>query len=285
MNSNITKRVTEKKLPVSSGTVKWFDIDWQRANAEVKQCQQRIAVAYSERNMDMDMEQISLVKRLQEKLVKSFSRKRIAVKTVSTNKGKNTPGVDGIIWNSPESKMKAVMELNPVNSRYKAKPRKRVYIRKKDGKLRPVSVSCMSDRAMQTVWKLALEPIAECTRDTHSYGFRQGRSTQDCQQYLWLLCARKQHPKWVLFADIKGFYENINHDWIIKNIPIKKHILKQFLNAGFMEKNFLYATERGVPQERYISPTIANMILDGLEVVVKTTADQVLKKAKKKSKT
>lgn len=129
-----------------------------------------------------DMEK---VKRLQYQLVNSWARKSIAVKTVTSNKGKKTAGVDGVIWDTPELKRTAIANLKPSNIKYVAKPVKRVYIPKRNGKLRPLGIPCIEDRAMQTVWKLALEPIAECTRDVHSYGFRPGRSRQDCQQILW----------------------------------------------------------------------------------------------------
>lgn len=106
------------------------------------------------------------------------------MRTVTSNKGKKTAGVDGVLWDTPEKKLRAVKSLKPDRS-YKAKPVKRVYIPKKSGKLRPLGIPTMYDRAMQTLWKLALEPIAECVRDKHSYGYRPYRSAQDAQQILW----------------------------------------------------------------------------------------------------
>jgi len=77
---------------------------------------------------------------------------------------------------------------------------------------------------MQIVWKLALEPIAECTRDIHSYEFRPYGSPLDCQQFLWLLCSGKHSPNWVLEVDIEGFFDNIHHNWTLENILMNKHI-------------------------------------------------------------
>ena len=116
--------------PKYGGKVKWFDIDWRQATYQVKQLQMSIAVAYKQGNMEK-------VQNLQHKLVNSQSRKRLAVKIVTTNKGKKTPGVDGVIWDTPQLKRRAIQELEPTNPNYKAKPVKRVYIPKGDGKLRP----------------------------------------------------------------------------------------------------------------------------------------------------
>lgn len=138
--------------------------------------------------------------------------------------------------------------------------------------MRPLGIPTMYDRAVQTLWKLALEPIAECTGDQHSYGYRPYRSTQDAAQILWLMFSKERRPMWVLEADIKGFFDNIHHDWIMENIPIDKQILKQFLKSGYLDKEAFYETDAGVPQGGTISPTIANMTLDGLTDVVKAKA-------------
>ena len=101
--------------PKYGGKVKWFDIDWRQATYQVKQLQMSIAVAYKQGNMEK-------VQNLQHKLVNSQSRKRLAVKIVTTNKGKKTPGVDGVIWDTPQLKRRAIQELEPTNPNYKAKP-------------------------------------------------------------------------------------------------------------------------------------------------------------------
>lgn len=106
----------------------------------------------------------------QQKQAGSFALKAIAVRTVTTNKGKNTPGVDDITRDTPVKKLEAVKNLHS-DSTYKAKPVRRVYIPKRSGKLQPQGIPTMYDRSMQTLWNLALVPIAECTRDRHSYGF------------------------------------------------------------------------------------------------------------------
>lgn len=250
------RAVSVNVIKVKAGEHYWFDIDWRKCQAEVKRMQIDIAVAWKAGN-------VQDVKTKQQKLVNSFAAKAIAVKTVTGNKGKKTPGIDKVLWDSPKHKWEAIHQLEPYN--FKALAVRRVWIPKKNGKLRPLGIPTMKDRAMQTLWKLALEPIAETMADQHSYGYRPYRSTQDAAQILWLFISKQKRPWWVLEADIKGFFDNIHHEWIMENIPIAKSALKQFLKAGHLDKGVFYETEAGVPQGGSISPTIANMTLDGLQ--------------------
>jgi RNA-directed DNA polymerase len=112
---------------------------------------------------------------------------------------------------------------------------------------------------------LALIPIAECTADKRSYGFRMHRGVLDVATYLKLTLGAMYAKRWVLEADIKGFFDNLSHDWVLKNIPMNKKILKEFLKAGFIENNRMEPTDLGVPQGGVISPVIANMSLDSLD--------------------
>ncbi len=206
------------------------------------------------------------MKALQRLLTRSFSGKALAVKRVTENQGKRTPGVDGKLWSTPAAKMEAVSTLR--QSGYRALPLRRTHIPKKNGKTRPLGIPVMHDRAMQALYKLALDPIAETLADPNSYGFRLGRSTADAIGRCFLVLARKGSAQWVLEGDIQGCFDHINHQWLETYIPIEKRILRQWLKAGFVENDQLYPTEAGTPQGGIISPVLANMTLDGLEKAI-----------------
>ena len=236
--------------------VDWHGIDWSLATKQVRRLQARIVKATQEGRWGK-------VKALQHLLTHSYSGKVLAVRRVTSNQGKNTPGVDGATWSSPEDKAQAVLSLR--RRGYQPLPLKRVYIPKKNGKKRPLGIPTMKDRAMQALYKLALEPVAETTADPNSYGFRPERSTADAAGACFIALARKDAATWILEADIKGCFDNISHDWLIANIPMDKAILRKWLKAGFMDKGTIFPTEAGTPQGGIISPILANMALDGLE--------------------
>ena len=207
------------------------------------------------------------VKRLQYLLTHSFSAKSYAVKKVTSNRGKNTSGIDRILWSTSASKMKAVLALS--DKHYRTKPLRRVYIAKKGkNKKRPLGIPTMYDRAIQTLYALALEPVAETTGDHISFGFRKGRSAKDACEQIFCVLARKCSPTWILEGDIKGCFDNINHDWLQNNIPMDKRIMKRFLKSGFVYEGNLFPTDTGSPQGGAISSLYANMTLDGLEKLI-----------------
>lgn len=249
-----------KTCATSNMAEQWESIDWNKAQSYVKNLQMRIVKAFQEGKNNK-------VKSLQHLLTTSFYAKALAVKRVTENQGKKTAGVDGEIWTTPKDKYQAIARLK--RRGYNPMPLKRVYIPKKNGKKRPLSIPTMTDRAMQTLYKFALEPIAETTADPNSYGFRAKRCTQDAIEQCFTCLNKGKSPKWVLEGDIKGCFDNISHDWILEHIPMDKEILKKWLKCGYIETNKLFPTEFGSPQGSPISPTISNMVLDGLEKAIR----------------
>ena len=238
----------------------WKSIPWAKVIHKVNRLQRRIAKAVKEGRWGKAKALIYL-------LTKSFYAKLLAVYRVTSNKGGKTPGVDNQTWNRPEEKMQAARNLRTRG--YQAKPLRRIYIPKKNGKKRPLSIPTMFDRAMQTLYKMALEPWAETTADPNSYGFRPRRSCNDAIAQCFLTLSRRRAGQWIFEADIKGCFDHIRHDWILKNIPINRTILGKWLKAGFIERKRLFPTEKGTPQGGTISPMIMNMVLDGLEMRIK----------------
>lgn len=237
----------------------WKSIDWNKAEEIVNNLQSRIASAAK----DKDWKRVNKLSRL---LTRSFYARVLAVRKVTGNKGGKTPGVDGILWLSAAEKMRAALTLS--NKGYRAKPLIRKYIPKKNGKLRALSIPTLYDRAMQTLHAMALSPIESVMGDKTSFGFKPYRSTKDACAYLHTCLSKKNSPVWVVEGDIKACFDEINHDWILKNTPMNKQILKEFLKAGFIENYHLFPTDKGTPQGGTISPIIANIALNGLEVTL-----------------
>lgn len=241
--------------------LQWGQLDWSDCEHQVRRLQARIVKATREGRHGK-------VKALQWLLTHSFSGRALAVKRVTGNKGKDTSGVDGLVWRSSEAKARAVGSLR--RRGYQPQPLRRIYIPKPNGKQRPLGIPTMKDRAMQALYLLALDPVAEVVADPNSYGFRPVRSTADAIEQCFKLLSRKSAPVWVLEGDIVGCFDHINHDWLLNNIPTDKAILERWLKAGYIEKGTLFPTEEGTPQGGVISPVLANMTLDGLERTLRT---------------
>jgi RNA-directed DNA polymerase len=203
------------------------------------------------------------VKALQRMLTRTLSAKLYAVRRVTQNQGARTAGVDRELWDSPESRWEAIGRLK--RRGYKPLPLRRVFIPKANGNERPLGIPTMRDRAMQALYLLALEPVSESTSDPNSYGFRLNRSTADAMSQIFVAMSQKGSARWVLEADIKGCFDWINHDWLENHVPMDREILRKWLKAGLIYKGQLQATEAGTPQGGIISPTLANVTLNGLE--------------------
>lgn len=238
----------------------WKDIDFSKCERKVRKLQVRIAKAQKEGRYNK-------VKALQHLLVTSFEAKVLAVRKVTSNKGKRTAGVDRIKWDTDAKKIKAVSYLK--RRGYKALPLKRVNIPKSNGKMRPLGIPTMKDRAMQALYLMALEPVTETEADANSYGFRRYRSTADAIDALHRWLSRECSPQWILEGDIKGCFDHISHEWLLDNIRIDRQILEKWLKSGVVFNKLLQPTMEGTPQGGIISPTLANATLDGMERMLK----------------
>lgn len=238
----------------------WHAHRWSRMVRNVRRLQVRIVKA-------MQCGKRRKVQALQRLLGGSYSAKVLAVRRVTENEGSRTAGVDGKRWSTPAEKMAGVKGLE--ERPYRAQPLLRKYIPKKNGKLRPLGIPTMQDRAKQAVYLFALDPVAETTADANSYAFRRERSCADAIEQCFRVLYHKEAAQWILEGDIKACFDQIAHPWLMEHIPINRTVLREWLKAGYLEKRSLYPTEAGTPQGGIISPVLANMTLDGLEALLK----------------
>ena len=260
MRTQMTVSPRAKAGALVDDAKQWQSIDWKATRRRVRRLQMRIAKAVKEGKPGK-------VKALQWLLTHSHDAKLLAVKRVTSNKGKKTPGIDGTVWRGARAKMQAVRSLRQHG--YRSQPLRRIYIPKKNGKKRPLSIPVMYDRAMQALYKLALAPVAETAADRNSYGFREGRSCADAIAAAFNALSKPNSATWILEGDITGCYDNIAKSWMLENIPIEGRILKNWLDCGYVENGITYPTHKGTPQGGIISPTLANMTLDGLERAIR----------------
>ena len=198
----------------------WLQADWSRIESEVRRLQVRIAKATREGRWGK-------VQALQRLLTRSHNGKMLAVKRVTENRGRRTPGVDRRIWSSPAAKSSGAQSLR--HRGYRPQPLRRIYIPKRNGGKRPLGIPTMA------LWKLALEPVAEARADRNSYGFRVARSTADAIAHCFNTLSKRTSAEWVLEADIRGCFDNIGHEWLLRNITMDKEVLRKWLKAGYID--------------------------------------------------
>jgi RNA-directed DNA polymerase len=234
----------------------WHSINWKAVYCNVRRLQARIVKAVRESRWNKAKALVYL-------LTHSFSGRALAILRVVSNSGARTPGVDGILWNTPEAKSAAFRTLR--RHGYRPQPLRRVYIPKSNGRRRALGIPTMADRAMQALYLLGLDPIAETLADHHSYGFRLERNCADALDQCHKILSGPTGPNWILEGDIKACFDRISHHWLLDHIPMDKELLRKWLKAGFLEEHVLFATTEGTPQGGIISPALANGTLDGLQ--------------------
>lgn len=253
------RKLIDAKAPASWRLTSWKTIPWNELRKSVSKLQVRIAKAWREGRH-------RIAKSLQQLLVRSHYAKLLAVQRVTSNRGRNTPGIDKVLWKTPELKLKAAQQLG--KGPYKPSPLRRIYIPKKNGKKRPLGIPTMKDRAQQALHLMTLDPIAETMADSNSYGFRPARSTADAIEQCFTVLAKKRSAEYILEGDIKACFDKISHEWILNNIPMDKRILHKMLKSGYLEKEAFHPTDEGTPQGGIISPVLANMVLDGMQTLL-----------------
>jgi RNA-directed DNA polymerase len=226
-------------------TPDWHSIDWKKVWRTVRRLQARIVKAVAEGRWNK-------VKALVYLLTHSFAGRALAILRVVSNSGAKTPGVDGVLWNTPESKSAAFGTLR--RHGYQPRPLRRVSIPKSNGQRRALGIPTMADRAMQALYLLGLDPIAETLADGHSYGFRLERCCADALDECHKILRGPPCPSWILEGDIKACFDKISHNWLIDHIPMDKEVLAKWLKAGFLEKHVLFATTEGTPQGGIVTP-------------------------------
>jgi RNA-directed DNA polymerase len=204
------------------------------------------------------------VRSLQKLLAKATSNKLLAIRRVTQeNQGRNTPGVDGVIYDTPEKRLALSQERWSLRH-HRPQPVKRVYIPKNSGR-RPLGIPTQKERVIQATVKTALEAEWEAKFEANSYGFRPGRSGHDAIEQIHNLLGKKNSSPWILDADIKGCFDNLSHSFLEKRVPAFKPIIRRWLKAGVIEDGHCQPTLSGSPQGGLVSPILSNVALDGLE--------------------
>ena len=241
----------------------WNDINWCRNRKLVRNLRQRIYRA----SRQGDHRKLRSLQRL---MLKSRANRELSIRQVTQiNKGRLTAGVDKLVVKTPQGRTRLVEEVSQYQP-WKAKPARRVYIPKANGKQRPLGIPTVLDRCMQAIVKNALEPEWEARFEPCSYGFRPGRGCHDAISRIYALSIPTTRKKWVVDADIKGAFDNIRHATILDALAgfPARHLVRQWLKAGVVDKGVFTDTHTGTPQGGIVSPLLANIALHGLESAI-----------------
>ena len=237
----------------------WKQFPWKKIQRNVFRLQKRIYRARKRGD-------VRTVHNLQRLLLRSWSGRLLAVRRVSQdNRGKKTPGVDGVASLTPKQRLIYALRLRNLDQA--ADPVRRSYLQKPNSSdKRPLGIPTMLQRAYQALVKLALEPEWEAVFEPNVYGFRPGRSPHDAIEAVFNFIRLK--PKYVLKADIEKCFDKIDHQALLDKLltiqPITK-LVRGWLKAGIVDQGQTLFPETGLAQGGVISPLLMNIALHGLE--------------------
>jgi RNA-directed DNA polymerase len=240
----------------------WHAIDWRAVEDQVRRLRQRIFAA--SRAGDLKK-----VRNLQKLMLRSRANALVSVRRVTeVNKGRKTAGIDGRIARTATDKAELAWWVQHRSRLWQARPVKRVWIPKSNGKRRGLGIPVLADRCLQAVTANALEPEWEARFEPRSYGFRPGRGCQDAiAAIFWTLAGRRTKRRWVLDADLTAAFDRVGHAHILDQLggfPAKTAVAG-WLKAGVVDQGRYAPTEEGTPQGGVISPLIFNIALHGME--------------------
>ena len=253
---SLTLKASVKRATLSEEELAamWQGLDWEQLEDELLEQQKSLArVAYAKH--------WSHVGKLQRKLVKSLPARALAVRHVIQIDAQS--GIDGVKWRTDSERMRAALSLS--SKGYRATPYRGIVLKEENGKARKINVPVAYDKAMQTLYAYALDPVAESMADRKSFAFRRGRSMMDVHAYICSMFDVPEPPYWVVKADVRACYDSISHDWLLENVRMDKRILKEFLRAGVAFGGDLFPTETGISQGASLSSILGNIALDGLQ--------------------
>ncbi len=256
--------VTETERPTD-----WDAINWRKAHRAVRNLRQRIFRA-------SQAGEGAKVRSLQKLMLRSYANTLVSVRRVTQeNAGRRTAGVDKLVVKTPGERGKLVDHLM-TDQPWRAKPARRVYIPKSNGKMRPLGIPTVIDRCHQARIKNALEPAWEAKFEGTSYGFRPGRGAHDAIERIFNNAHAGGKKQWVVDADITGAFDNIAHDYLLTAIGTVpgSSLIRQWLKAGYVDNGVFHDTDAGTPQGSGVSPLLANIALHGMEAALGVSYDK-----------